>query len=232
MAHVRWPSDRRDVGNDNAAINERRNKPKRWLRVVFASARASVAGCNMISMTLKAKLGELEKALGDVGPKKLRQQVAIALNQTAKRTERTLAKEIAKELVLAQKEIRKGINQVSKATNEQLTATVRQKESSKIPLKQYKARQNKAGVRYRISKKGGGKQIKSAFISEKLGSHVYKRTSKKRLPIQKLYGPSPWGVTVKNNLDKLIIDRDIEPELIKQIDRRIQAINFKKTQGQ
>lgn len=186
----------------------------------------------MISMKLSAKIGELEKALGDAGPKKLRQQVAIALNQTAKRTETLLAKEVAKEIVIAQKEIKKGIKQDRKAKPEVLATNVVQKESARMPLKRYKARQNKAGVRYRISKKGGGKQIKSAFISEKLGSHVYKRTSKKRLPIQKLYGPSPWGVTVKNNLDKLIIDRDIEPELLKQIDRRIRAINFKKTQGQ
>ena len=64
-----------------------------------------------------------------------------------------------------------------------------------------------------------------------LGEHVYKREGKKRLPIQKLHGPSPWGITVKNKLDKLIAGRDVEPELIKQIDRRIRAVNFKKSQG-
>lgn len=186
----------------------------------------------MISMTLSAKIGELEKALGDAGPKKLRQQVAIALNQTAKRTETLLAKEVAKEIVLAQKEIKKDIKQQNKAKQEVLVTNVVQKQSSRIPLKQYKARQNKAGVRYRISKKSGGKTVKSAFIANTLGSHVFKRTSNKRLPIRKLWGPSAWGVTVKNDLDKLVINRDIEPELLKQIDRRIRAINFKKTQGQ
>lgn len=186
----------------------------------------------MISMTLTAKIAELEKALGDTGPKKLRQQVAIALNQTAKKAQTLLAKEISKEVVLAQKEIKKTIKQDRKAKPEVLATNVVQKESSRLSLKQYKARQNKVGVRYRISKKAGGKTIKSAFIADTLGSHAYKRKGKKRLPIQKLWGPSPWGVTVKNDLDKLIINRDIEPELIKQIDRRIRAINFKKTQGQ
>lgn len=186
----------------------------------------------MISMKLFAKIGKLEKALGDAGPKKLRQQVAIALNQTAKKTETLLAKEVAKELVLTQKEIKKDIKQQRRANPEVLATNVVQKETARISLKSYKARQNKSGVRYRISKKSGGKTVKSAFIANTLGSHAFKRTGKKRLPIQKLYGPSPWGVTVKNNLDKLIIDRDIEPELLKQIDRRIRAINFKKTQGQ
>ena len=185
----------------------------------------------MISMKLSAKIGELEKALGDAGPKKLRQQVAIALNQTAKRTETLLAKEVAKEIVIAQKEIKKGIKQDRKAKPEVLATNVVQKESARIPLKRYKARQNKAGVRYRISKKTGGKTVKSAFIAETLSSHAFKRTGKKRLPIRKLYGPSPWGVTVKNNLDRLVLERDIEPELIKKIDRRIRAINFKKKQG-
>lgn len=185
----------------------------------------------MISMQLKAKMGELEAALGDAGPKKLRQQIAIALNQTAKKTERALAKEIAKELVLSQKEIKTTIKQDRKATREVLATNVVQKESDRIPLKRFKARQNKTGVRYRISKKTGGKTIKSAFIAETLGSHAYKRAGKKRLPIKKLWGPSPWGVTVKNNLDRVVMDRDIEPELIKQIDRRIRAINFKKKQG-
>jgi hypothetical protein len=69
-------------------------------------------------------------------------------------------------------------------------------------------------------------------MPEALGQHVYQRQGKSRLPIQKLHGPSPWGITVKNQLDKLVTSRDIEPELIKQLDRRIKAVNFKKSQGQ
>lgn len=186
----------------------------------------------MIALSIKAKMEELEKAMGDAAPKKVRQQIAIALNQAAKKTESLLAKEISKEIVLSQKEIKTTINRVGKATDEKLVVTVRQKETAKIPLKQYKARQNKIGVRYRISKKSGGKTIKSAFIVESMGSHVFLRRTKKRKPIDKKFGPSPWGVTVVHDLDKLIVKRDVEPEIIKQIDRRIKAINFKKTQGQ
>jgi hypothetical protein len=186
----------------------------------------------MISVRIDKKVNELQKALGDVAPKKVRQQVAIALNNVAKKTESLLAKEIVKEIAVPQREVKKDIVRSVKATNESLVAEVRQKESSRISLKQFGARQNKVGVAYRISKTSGGRVVKSAFLSEKLGNHAYKRTGQKRLPIVKLYGPSPWGVTVKNDLDKLIVRRDIEPELIKQIDRRIKAINYKKSQGQ
>ena len=182
-------------------------------------------------MTLKAKLGELEKALGDVGPKKLRQQVAIALNQTAKKAKNVLAKEVADRVSLTQKRVKQDIR-TQKAKPESLVANIVQKETSRISLKDYKARQTKSGISYKIEKIGKRTKIKSAFISEKLGGHAYKRTSKKRLPIIKLYGPSAWGVTVVNKLDKLIVERDVEPDLLYEIDRRIQAINFKKTQGQ
>lgn len=185
----------------------------------------------MISMNIQAKIGELEKALGEDAPKKLKREIKIALNAVAKKTESLLAKEIYKEIMVSQKAIKKDINQVAKATEDKLTATVRQKENARLSLKEFKPRQNKKGVRYRVSRKSGGKFIAGAFISEALGGHVYKRVGKARTPIDKKHGVSPWGVTVVNNLDKLIVERDIEPTLIKQIERRIQAVNFKKSQG-
>jgi len=185
----------------------------------------------MISMNIQAKIGELEKALGEDAPKKLKREIKIALNAAAKKTESLLAKEIYKEIMVSQKAIKKDIDISSKATEEKLSATVRQKENARLSLKEFKPRQNKKGVRYRVSRKSGGKFIAGAFISEALGGHVYKRVGKARNPIDKKHGVSPWGVTVVNNLDKLIVERDIEPTLIKQIERRIQAVNFKKSQG-
>lgn len=184
----------------------------------------------MISMEVEKSVAALYVAL-EHSPKKLRKQLAIAVNQVAKKTESLLAKEIAKELATPQKEIKATIAVTSKATSDNLSSNVRQKKTRRISLKRFGGRQNKKGVRYKISKTKGSKQINGAFISEKLGGHVYKRNTKKRLPIDKLWGPSPWGVTVQNNLDDLLIKRDIEPELIKAIEKRIRFINFKKTQG-
>lgn len=185
----------------------------------------------MISIAVDKSILELQKALGDAAPKKLRREVSTAVNYVAKQAKNGLAKEIAKELATTQTTIKQSIAVSKKSTPETLSATVTQDETKRIPLKEFKARQTKAGVRYKISKTSGQGFIKSAFISPQLGNHVFQRTGKSRLPIDKKYGPSPWGVTVKKRLDKLIAARDLEPLLIKQIERRIKAVNFKKTQG-
>jgi hypothetical protein len=186
----------------------------------------------MLFVSVKGKVNQLAKALGDEAPKRLKKEVAAAVNAAAKRTQNLLAKEISKELAASQKVIKEGISVTKKATSENLNAEVTQKESQRLSLKRFGAQQTKTGVRYKISKTQGRKFVKSAFKPEALGQHVYQRQGKTRLPIQKLHGPSPWGVTVKNELDQLVTKRDIKPELIKQLDRRIKAVNFKKSQGQ
>lgn len=185
----------------------------------------------MISIAVDRKTKELERALGQDAPKKLKREIVSAINATAKRTVNLLAKEVGKEIAVPQKDIKQGISVTRKAVAEKLSAQVTQQESVRLSLKRFGANQTKEGVTYRISKTKGRQFIKSAFMPVVLGEHVYKRQGKKRLPIQKLHGPSPWGITVKNKLDKLIAGRDVEPELIKQIDRRIRAVNFKKSQG-
>lgn len=185
----------------------------------------------MISIAVDRKTKELERALGQDAPKKLKREVAAAINAVGRRTINILAKEVGKELAVPQKDIKQGILVTKKATPDKLSAEVTQRESQRLPLKRFGANQTKEGVTYRISKTKGRQFIKSAFMPVVLGEHVYKRQGKKRLPIQKLHGPSPWGITVKNKLDTLIAGRDVEPELIKQLDRRIRAVNFKKSQG-
>ena len=185
----------------------------------------------MLSITVRGKLDELAKAVGTDGPKKLRRETATAINATAKRTINMLSKEIGKELATPQKAIKTTIKVASKASQNKLGATVRQRPTSRVSLKEFSARQTKKGVSYRISKTKGRKTVPGSFIVGKLGNHVYKRKGNASLPITKLKGPSPWGVTVKNKLDELVAQRDVEPELLKQIDRRIRAVNFKRSQG-
>jgi hypothetical protein len=184
----------------------------------------------MIRVSYGDSLKRLSTALGN-SKKKIRKEMAIVLNAVAKRTQNTLAKEISKELATSQKSIKQTIKVTKKASSVDLAAKVSQDKSDRIPLKYFAAKQNKTGVSYKISKTKGRKTVKSAFVSDKLGRHVYKRRAKTRLPIDKLHGPSPWGVTVKNELAKKIVNQDVEPELVKQIERRIRAINFKKSEG-
>jgi len=185
----------------------------------------------MLSISVKGKLGELARAVGSDGPKKLRRETATAINATARKTQSMLSKEIGKELATSQKEIKKTIRVTSKASAAKLGATVSQRPTSRISLLQFGARQTKKGVSYKVSKTKGRKTVPGAFIVNRLGQHVFKRKGKTSLPITKLHGPSPWGITVKNALDKVVAKRDVEPELLKQIDRRIRAIDYKRRQG-
>lgn len=185
----------------------------------------------MLSITVKGKLDELAKAVGTESPKKIRQQTAIAINATANKTRGALAKEVGRELATTQKEIRKTIDVAVKANASRLGATVRQRESARLPLRVFGPRQTKKGVSVRVSKREGRKIIPGAFIVERYNGNVYKRPGPTRATGGNRKGPSPWGVTIKNKLDKLVAKRDVEPELIKQVERRIRAINYKRAQG-
>jgi hypothetical protein len=89
-------------------------------------------------------------------------------------------------------------------------AYIKLKETQKVSLRVFDAKQNGRGVSYAIAK---GKRgfVQSAFIAESLGGSVYKRygarviatkgryKGKLRQRIAKLHGPSVWGVFVFNN---------------------------------
>jgi hypothetical protein len=57
---------------------------------------------------------------------------------------------------------------------------------------------------------------------------VFKRTGKKRLPIQQLFGPSPWGVFVKKNRTKAVVI-DVNAELRHQLAERIRYLKLKQS---
>lgn len=179
----------------------------------------------------------LQSVKGDV--RKLKSGLAVAVNATARQSVGIWAKAITKKIVVTQTAVRKTIKVVKKAEASErwINSTVTQrKEWNRIPLKQFKPKQTSAGVSYKISRYGGKGFLPSGFIVKSLGNHVFKRdgpkikmtkgvnTGQRKQRIFKQYGPSPWGVTVKNNL-KPEIQTDSMVYLIKQIDRRIRAIN-------
>jgi hypothetical protein len=181
----------------------------------------------------------LQSVKGDV--RKLKSGLAVAVNATARQSIGIWAKAITKKIAVTQKAVRETIKVVKKAEAGErwISSTVTQrKERNRIPLKEFRPKQTSAGVSYKISRYGGKGFLPSGFIVQSLGGHVFKRDGPKikmtkgryagtktlRQRIFKQYGPSPWGVTVKNNL-KPEIQADSMVYLIKQIDRRIRAIN-------
>ena len=176
----------------------------------------------------------LERALGEKA-KRLPIELKIAVNATAKKTKPAISKEVRKELAAPAKAVNQTISIQSKATNTEASAKVLVKKTRRIPLRDFGARQNKRGVSYRISKSQGRKTIYGAFQGPKPGvmktswkGNVFQRVGKSRLPIVKLYGPSPWGVVVKKKL-KPVVQKDAKKELRKQIERRIRFQNLKRS---
>lgn len=178
------------------------------------------------------QIARLERALGE-NKKRLPKEMAIAVNATAKKVVGYIAKEIGKELNATQKNIKKQLSILGKATPGGLNTTVRLQYSKRIPLRDYGARQVAKGTTYKISKTKGRKLATGAFQGPRPGAvlvqwkgRVFQRDGKDRLPITQKFGPSPWGVYVINKHGKKT-KKDASDELKKQMERRISFIKFK-----
>lgn len=169
---------------------------------------------------------------------RLPREMATAINATAKVVKRELAKEVTTELAVPQKVVMKTLSQRKKASRTSLDAIVQLAKTRRISLRQFGAKQTKAGVSYRISKREGRKFIPGAFQGPKPGvmkaswkGSVFARApGAKRLPIIKQQGVSPWGVlavryrTVRGKIVPFRILKIADKELEKQVQRRIRAV--------
>lgn len=182
------------------------------------------------------KINELKRLLKG-NSKKLRRQLTTAVNATSRKTRSQMAKGVGKELAVTQKAIKQTIDIKKKATNASRnpTAIVSQKYGERLPLRDFKSRQTKAGVTYKISKTGGRKTAIGAFQGPRPGQRnarwngrAFKRVGKSRLPITQLFGASPWGVFEKQKLRKPTV-KESRKELLKQIDRRIRYLKLKQS---
>lgn len=86
---------------------------------------------------------------------------------------------------------------ISRATGSYPVATI-SLSGAHVPLADMGATQPKrgTGVKVRQTKAGGRKLIKGAFIRTMSSGHtgVYRRTTKRSLPIKELYGPSAMNL--------------------------------------
>lgn len=184
----------------------------------------------MIKITIDSKqIDELRKSLKDK-THRLPRHMATAINATARKVRSVSAKGITEELAVPQKVVKDVIKEKSRATKDRLYAQVNINQTARIPLREFGARQLKAtkrrseAVTYRISKTAGRRYIEhNAFVIKQYGNHVYRRTGAGRRPIVKLYGPSPWGVFVKRNLEAKVMQIANE-ELAKQMARQIRQV--------
>lgn len=184
-----------------------------------------------MTVTVQMDSSEVVKSLDNV-VKNLSKELGIVAWKTARKGKSLVAKDVTKELAVTQKVVKKELaaKRIGK-TGAEVTID----KSPRIPLRDFKARQIKRGVSYRISKTKGRKTIPGAFQGPRPGQmnvkwrgRVFKRTGKKRLPIIQLYGPSPWGVIVKNRRIRPIANQ-LNQELRKQLAERLRYQRLKKS---
>lgn len=120
------------------------------------------------------------------GPRK-RAALRRAVNHTGDKTFTVVRRVLAKEMGLTQADLqRRGLSK-RKANDASLTYSIIGR-GKHIPLKDFAARQGARGVS--ATPWGIRRMFKHTFIVASIGGNVFKRLGKKRLPIEKLWGPA------------------------------------------
>jgi len=174
----------------------------------------------------RGQLKRLTEAVSASG-KKLTKEIAGAINQVSKKTKLEMGRDIRKKVAIPKDEVEKPLSIWAQATEGNLSAVVSLKETKRLGLRHFGARQDKRGVSYKIDKTGGRKRVNSAFQGPKPGvmrmkwkGNAFKRVGASRLPIVQLKGVSAYGTYKKNEMAGPQV-KSIESELTKQLERRI-----------
>lgn len=168
--------------------------------------------CDLDQSALEATKVALRGIPGAVG-----KAVAMAANETAKKLKTQISTDIRQKVPILKRDIDKFINIFRANPGDQSPqATVRLSKSARIPLQYFGAKQTEGGTAYNIGARfapGAFMGPKPGAVALKLHGGVFMRDGKSRLPIHKLFGPSPWGVFVKAGLmGKTLIDAKTEME--------------------
>ncbi len=172
----------------------------------------------------------LQNAL--IGTKRgLQTEMRVAINKAVNSTFTKVSRDVRKEVMVKARDIKKVMRKVRPKAGMMPNGQVILEHENRLSLKYFGARQNKtrrSGVSYQISRKGGRKILKGGFmgprpgvIAPRLGGHVFKRKGKARLPIQKKFGVSPWGVYLVNKLDpetKRFAQNRLQVEMNRRLD--------------
>ena len=138
-------------------------------------------------------------------------EMRVITGKTATKTKKWIAKDIQKNFGF--NTTQKKLLTLIKKEKKGLTAhKVTLPHERRLPLRDFAARQIKTGVSYKLDSRKGRELAPGAFQGPKPGvmkvswkGRVFKRTTKKRLPIVQLHGASPWGIfTKRKRLDAAV----------------------------
>jgi hypothetical protein len=155
-----------------------------------------------LSATLKDKIARLPK------------EINAAINAAAVTVRKEAAQALRKAINVPAKLLKKVI--YTQKSSQHLLVNLRLWAGHPFPLKYF------SGFRSKL-KQANKARINKAFIVNKLGGNVFIRTTNKRLPIKKQYGPAPGDVFISTGVE-MIARNAAKRELTKQIKRRIELL--------
>lgn len=132
--------------------------------------------------------------------------ISSALNRTLTTLVTSISKEIREGYHIKAADIKKTITKKNANKND-LSGSIKSR-GRVIGLDHFKKSQTKKTLKAAV-KKTGLKPIENAFLANTNGEKIFVRTSKKRLPIKRLYGPS---------VPQMFKSREIKEELALQAD--------------
>jgi hypothetical protein len=134
----------------------------------------------------------LERQARLLSAKELARAGAAALNRAGRAARTAMGRGIRAELALKASTVRDGIT-ISRATPGKLEVDLKV-DRRPIPLQEFggaaKVRQTREGVAVRIKKGAPRTVIKSAFLVDQYGGHVFSRRGPERGPLKMRMGPS------------------------------------------
>lgn len=140
----------------------------------------------------KKMIREVEKRLGEMSHK-APNVISNALNRALTNVSTNISKEVRKEYVIKAGDVKETLKK-QKSTKSTLSASVRSV-GGPVPLDRFRVSprtvqpKRKKPIKIAV-KKDGLKETLGAFIADISGIKVFKRQTKRRLPIKRLFGPS------------------------------------------
>lgn len=172
------------------------------------------------------KLKEVEKRLGNYS-KQAPAVISRALNRAAMNVKSNASKKAREVYRIKAQDVNKTFK-INRASRNNLSASVVSSggsiglEKFKTNLKDPTAKKPRV-FKAAVKKQGGLKQILRGFVADISGVKVFQRTSKKRLPIQRLFGP-PVPQMVSNPEVQHFIESQAAETFEKRLDHEIKRV--------
>lgn len=185
----------------------------------YPTGPASLVGVTIDTSALK----RLSNAFAALADRQQHHVIRRALNRTGDMAYTRVVRVLAEETGAQQKAVRAALRK-QRASHSALRYEIVAR-GGFIPLRDFGARQTRKGVS--AAPWGVRRVFPGAFIVKSKGGHVFKRTGKKRLPIEKLWGPSIPRQMLKgatgDTVNALVASHFV-PRVLHETDREIAKV--------